>query len=53
MADKTSFTGKYAIVTGSTQGLGEAIRACLWNVGRQESLFVGGMPNEEQLLPPI
>ena len=25
MTDKTSFAGKYAIVTGSTQGLGEAI----------------------------
>ena len=25
MTDKTSLTGKYAIVTGSTQGLGEAI----------------------------
>src|SRR5687767_11078952 len=25
MADKSSLTGKYAIVTGSTQGLGEAI----------------------------
>lgn len=25
MADKSSFAGKYAIVTGSTQGLGEAI----------------------------
>ena len=25
MTDKTSLAGKYAIVTGSTQGLGEAI----------------------------
>src|SRR5688572_25607543 len=25
MTDKSSYTGKYAIVTGSTQGLGEAI----------------------------
>ena len=25
MADKSSLAGKYAIVTGSTQGLGEAI----------------------------
>ena len=25
MTDKTSLTGKYAIVTGSSQGLGEAI----------------------------
>src|SRR5688500_20139116 len=25
MTDKSSFAGKYAIVTGSTQGLGEAI----------------------------
>ncbi len=36
MADKSSFAGKYAIVTGSTQGLGEAIAPCLWNVGQQE-----------------
>jgi NAD(P)-dependent dehydrogenase (short-subunit alcohol dehydrogenase family) len=41
MVDKSSFTGKYAIVTGSTQGLGEAI-ACLFAERGAAGLIICG-----------
>ena len=38
MTDKTSLTGKYAIVTGSTQGLGEAIARMLARQGARVAI---------------
>lgn len=41
MADKSSFAGKYAIVTGSTQGLGEAIARLLVERGAAGLIICG------------
>src|SRR5688500_10664341 len=41
MTDKSSFAGKYAIVTGSTQGLGEAIARLLVERGAAGLIICG------------
>jgi NAD(P)-dependent dehydrogenase (short-subunit alcohol dehydrogenase family) len=46
MTDKTSLTGKYAIVTGSTQGLGEAIAHLFADRGAAGLIICGR--NEER-----